>query len=203
MGQRKQKRRREEYLASLPRVQVRVAPPNDPSIAASMRDMMADLAVRIAEAQGDRVPLELRRSIQQAPDDDARQRIVTWAAAHGHDVLEYAATRPTVPYCEFNPAEVFDEAWRQGRSIVGEDDESDVPLQAWLFHREAAEVLRRKIIGQVIKYDEAGILKTQRLLRETLTECGAEVQPDGTLGYVVPGNIPAVQINLTISTGGE
>lgn len=147
-------------------------------------------------AMGDRAPLELDSSIRSAPDDDTRLLVAQWAADLGHDLLDLAITRPS-PVFRFSAGPVFSDAWRQGRSLTGLDDESEVPVQAWLFHREVAERMRDKLLGRVIEYDDAGILLTQRLLRETMLECGADEHNNVRLD----GLVRDVKVNITINTG--
>ena len=161
-------------------------------------DMLREsLSINLATCSGDRAPLELNDSVRQAPDDDVRQSIVLWAAERGYDLLDFAADRPSPVIRIDDVGSVFRDEWRQGRTLSGLDDESDVPLQAWLLHREIAERLRNKLISRVITYDNDAILEAQRLLRASMAECG--VDDDGLIQ--LPGRMNPVTINLTISTG--
>jgi hypothetical protein len=159
-------------------------------------EMMELFRLDLLAVMGDRAPLELDNSIRSAPDDDTRLLVALWAAECGHDLLDQAIARPA-PVFRLSAGPVFDDAWRQGRSMTGLDDESEVPVQAWLFHREVAERMRDKLLGRVIEYDNAGIMLTQRLLRETMTECGADEHNNVRLN----GIIRDVKINITINTG--
>ncbi len=80
------------YPYDLSRVRVEVNLLGDPALREQQERVRDALQEAILEASGDRRLLELRRSVEDAPDDQTREQVVGWAdgAGLGEEVLEHA-----------------------------------------------------------------------------------------------------------------